>query len=178
MTELSRRRTGAFRQTTHPHSLRAVLQSLIDEDRNPNANKIEILERLYEHYRANIELYERGVVVDYWGENNFNSLMTRRVAPDHQHKRRERRERVEQVARAQIKGAIHREALRLLDQIVPTINKPLRNCTISECRSAASQVGRWANLLTAIGQSAHKGTVGEHFTESELRKLDREAASQ
>lgn len=172
--EPSRRRkhTGAFRQTTSSHSLRAVLQSLIDADPSPRDNMPEILERLYEHYRAHTEMYERGVVVDYWGENNFNSLMAVRRAPS-QHERRERSARAEQVARTQIKSAIHREASRLLDEIVPMLNKPLRDCTISECRKAAPQAQRWANLLGAIGQSTHQGTVGTHFTEAELRKLDR-----
>jgi hypothetical protein len=170
---------GAYRQSHHDQSYRAVLKRLMDA--SPDVHSTAEQRRIVEEFCAILhsaegEPYREGTF-QYCGTNEYRNMLRLYSRP-------RRMPRVVQPAEVaavveKIEQVVETRVQQRMDMIVPLLGKRLGDCEISECRAAVPEMqqrvqefDRWARLLGAIGRTDRTGKVSDCFTESELKHLD------
>jgi type I site-specific restriction endonuclease len=153
--------TGAKRQSWRKDNPRELLKRLVEE--NPQADN----EELFHKFRVALakgsdELNES--VERYYFDNNIRSLMEKPLVTKQKREQMEReREKIAERIEKKIEEKIDEAATRkLLDAIMPN-EKPLRDCTGSECK----QMGGW---LSGIGEKLGADqVVADKFSEEQIQ---------
>jgi len=158
---------GAKVQSWNESNPRSLLKQTMEA--NKGANK----ERIYRLFVDELQNHPdqeafMTTIVEYWFSNTYASMILppadREKKLADKEKRKQERESFVVKAKTKLKEHIKREALFLLDTLLPN-GKSLRATTFGEC----AKFGGWLKLIAKKGKPGQK--VGSVLNNNDLRKL-------
>lgn len=160
--------TGAKQQSTHNGDPRSLLARILEKD--PKVSDADILEMIREAIAENPEHLE--AILLYWITNERRNL-TRRPYSPRNHSPQERKAEAEKEMIIAEKNAAEMikefktDVFRskFLDMMVPSLDKPVRECTVAEMGTVIGAFSMFANC----GEPHQK--IGELFTDEEAQRL-------
>jgi hypothetical protein len=157
---------GAKVQSWREANPRSLLKQTMES--NKQANKEQIYSLFVEELQTHPDHDDfMKTILEYWFSNAYASMIIPNLPAERrvqQEKQKQERQSLITTAKEKLKEHIKREALFLLDTLLPN-GKPLRATTFGECAKLGGQL----NLIAKKGKPSQK--VGSVLNNADLRKL-------